>query len=265
MMFARRRQHALNTQRETALVLRAPDEMPYRMFPSEIVNNFRYLLTRLRYDATSPATHSSCIALVSALRQEGVTYTALALATTLAHDLDASVCVIDLNWGSPGLPAALTPPPLRRRWWKRRVPQLVSPDLPQSGGLAALLCGTATLDEALLATATPNLSLLPAGALPLSQRPVVARSGQLRTCIDTLMQRFDYVLLDVPAVLTTSDAIALASLAQACCVVVRQGVTPVHSVRAALDDLKHLPMLGVILNQASVATPRWITALVPQE
>ena len=62
-----------------------------------------------------------------------------------------------------------------------------------------------------------------------------------------------------------SDAIALASLGTACCLIIRQGVTPVSSVRRALDDVKHLPMLGVMLNQNRTMLPRWVQALVPQE
>lgn len=263
-MFARRKQRILDKHRATALVLGAPDHAPQRAFPSDVVNNFRHMLTRLTYSEAMQTRAISRISFVSALRQEGVTYTALALATTLAHDIDASVCLVDLNWWSPGLPAALALPPQPRRWWRKRT-QEAAPELPNSPGLAGVLDGSASLDDALLTTAMPNLFLLPAGALPLAQRPIVARSERLRACIETLSQRFRYVLLDVPAVLTTSDAIALASLGEACCMVVRQGVTPVNSVRTALDDLKHLPMLGVVLNQTTVATPRWIRALVPQE
>ena len=263
-MFARRKQRLLDKQRATSLVLAAPDHMPLRAFPSDVVNNFRHMLTRLTYSETQQTQNVSCISFVAALRQEGVTYTALALATTLAHDVDASVCLVDLNWWSPGLPAALALPQPPRRWWRKRK-QKIAQELPNSLGLAAVLDGSASLDDALLPTSMHNLFLLPAGTVPLTQRPIVARSERLRECIETLNQRFRYVLLDVPAVLTTSDAIALASLGKACCMVVRQGVTPINSVRTALDDLKHLPMLGVVLNQTTIATPGWIRALVPQE
>jgi Mrp family chromosome partitioning ATPase len=255
----------LDTHRKTALALGMPDAVPQRIFPSEIVNNFRHMLTRLTYGEALSDQRISRISFVSALQQEGVTYTALAFATTLAHDLDAEICLVDLNWWSPGLPGALALPPQPRRWWQRRKPQEPAVELPSSPGLAGVLNGTISLEEALVPTALSNLQVLPAGEIPLAQRPVVARSEQLRSCIETLSGYFHYVLLDVPAVLTTSDAIALASLGDACCIVIRQGVTPVNSVRTALDDLKHLQMLGVVLNQTRMSTPRWIRALVPQE
>ncbi len=264
-MFARRTQRLLDKQRSTALMLSAPDHTPQRVFPSEIVDNFRHMLTRLTYGETLSDKSISRISFVSALQQEGVTYTTLAFATTLAHDLDAQICLVNLNWWSSGLPSALALPPLPRRWWQRRNKQEPTPELPSSPGLAAVLDGSISIDNALLPTIMPNLFLLPAGTIPLEQRSIIARSERLRSCIETLSQYFHYVLLDVPAVLTTSDAIALASLGEACCMVVRQGVTPVNSVRTALDDLKHLPMLGVVLNQTTMTTPRWIRALVPQE
>jgi Mrp family chromosome partitioning ATPase len=111
----------------------------------------------------------------------------------------------------------------------------------------------------------PNLALLPAGDLSPAQRPAMARSDTLRTCIARLSRRFDHILLDIPAILATSDAIALASLGAACCVVVRQGITPVSNVRRALDDIKHLSILGVLLNQNRTVLPRWVNALIPQE
>ena len=93
----------------------------------------------------------------------------------------------------------------------------------------------------------------------------MARHDTLKACIKQLSRRFDHILLDVPAVLGTSDAIALASLSTACCLVVRQGITPVSQVRRALDDVKHLSMLGVVLNQAHMSLPNWVGAFVPQE
>jgi Mrp family chromosome partitioning ATPase len=80
-----------------------------------------------------------------------------------------------------------------------------------------------------------------------------------------LDEQFDHVLFDLPTVIETSDTLALAALAQACALVVRQGVTPVTEVQRALNDIKHVPVLGVILNQAQIATPRWILRLIPQE
>jgi Mrp family chromosome partitioning ATPase len=47
--------------------------------------------------------------------------------------------------------------------------------------------------------------------------------------------------------------------------VVRHGVTATPSVQRALDDVRHLKQLGIILNQVSIKTPRWLRTLIPQE
>jgi len=36
-------------------------------------------------------------------------------------------------------------------------------------------------------------------------------------------------------------------------------------VKRALDDIKHLNILGVMLNQTTLKTPRWMLNLIPQE
>src|SRR5215217_1301451 len=84
---------------ESALTLRTVDGAPLYTFPGPVINSMRHLETSLMYKGALPAR----IAMVAALRQEGVTYTTLALATTLAYDLAVRVCVVELNWWSPGV------------------------------------------------------------------------------------------------------------------------------------------------------------------
>jgi hypothetical protein len=262
---------------ESALTLRTADGAPLYTFPGPVINSMRHLETTLMYKGALPAR----IAMVAALRQEGVTYTTLALATTLAYDLAVRICVVELNWWSPGVKTQPPPENETHEISSRKLRRAKRPHGDSSitknesedtathasgtTGLAAVLMGNAALDEALIQTALPNLMLLPAGNLSPAQRPAMARHDTLKACIKQLSRRFDHILLDVPAILGTSDAIALASLGTACCVVIRHGVTPVSHVRRALDDVKHLSMLGVVLNQARMSLPNWVGAFVPQE
>lgn len=270
-----RKQHKAPPDAESALTLRTADGAPLYTFPGAVINSMRHLETTLMYKGALPAR----IAMVAALRQEGVTYTTMALATTLAYDLDVRVCVVELNWWSPGIktqPSTEAEPP--KSFWRKlrraksqpngsstRESEATAIQVSGTTGLAAVLMGNATLDEVLIPTALPNLMVLPAGNLLPAQRPAMARHDMLKACIKQLSRRFDHILLDVPAILGTSDAIALASLGTACCIVIRQGVTPVSQVRRALDDVKHLSMLGVVLNQARMSLPNWVCAFIPQE
>ncbi|MFV9503986.1 MAG: chromosome partitioning protein [Oscillochloridaceae bacterium umkhey_bin13] len=253
-----------------SMSLRTSDGKLMVAFTDETVATLRRMLTNLMYQATLPKR----IANVAALREEGVTYLTLAMAATLANDLEARICAVELNWWHPSMHLYLAgqPPQLRaaqasgRRRKKTPLPN-DSISAPPSAdiGLAAVLRGTTPLEQALVPTAQANLHLLPAGYVPSNARSALARSSELKQLIETLGTQFDYLLLDMPATTIISDTAALSALASAMTVVVRQGVTPANTVKETLDEIKHVPVLGVILNQVQVATPNWILRMLPQE
>lgn len=222
------------------LLQRAQGELLYAFAPLTI-DAMRYMTTRLMATNALP---QRC-AVVSALREEGVTYTALALALTLAHDTARRICYVDLNW-----------------WWPTARLRDVGSSEP---GVAALLTHEADLTQALLPTNYSNLALLLAGNLAVTQRPVVARSSALAALIGALSEQFDQLILDIPAILTTSDAIPLTSLGDATCVVVRHGVSTTNVTHQALDRINHVPTLGVILNRAQAQIPAWLLKWIGQE
>jgi Mrp family chromosome partitioning ATPase len=230
-----------------------------------MVRSIRYMLTRLTANQEMPKR----LAVSSALSGEGVTTIALALAQTLANDTGAKVAVVELNWWSPGLLRALSQLKQIESSAKRRASKGKEIPLLESfqgrPGLSDYLEGRVSLDDALLDSDLPNLSLLPAGEVPLQQQPILARSQALQDAINELSERFDYLIFDLPSVLGSSETIVLGSYASACCFVVQQGVTSTTQVQNALDDIKHLPILGVLLNQTRIRTPQWIQALLPQE
>lgn len=206
-------------------------------YPSETIDGLRHLVTRLRQRDRLPER----LSIVSALRQEGVSYLAHALAATLAHDLSARVCLVDLNY-----------------WWPNEGFQ--------SGEnrctLSAVIAGQARLDEALLHTGWPEIAILPAGEVPRHSRSKVAHSREIRAIIQDLQLQFDHLILDVPAILSTPDSVALASLSDSACLVIRQGVTSKDDVSRALDEIEHLDVVGVIMNQVRLATPAWLVKML---
>lgn len=217
-------------QPDQSLTLPAANGETAMIFSEGLVEQIRYMLARIQQDSNLPKK----LALAAALRSEGVTHTAYALATVMAHDLKVRVCLVDLNW-----------------WWPSPSPLTAG----EPKGLAGVLQNEISLEEALVASGWPGLSLLPAGKLDRTIRPVIARSKELKDAVDELSLKFDYLILDIPAILATSDAVPLAGLADACCLVVQHGTTPAEDSKGALEEIRHLPVLGVILNRSKFTTP----------
>ena len=226
-----------NTEHATGLTLQVTNDSLATVFPSQVVDSLRHMTSWLMRDKPLSAT----TALIATLPEEGVTYSTLALAATLAHDLPGNICVVELNWYRPGM--------------KTILGEFNSP------GMAALFTDNASTQEVLTTTLTPNISLIPAGNLPMEQRTIVARSSKLGNAIDELGKQFRHVVLDIPAITLTSDAIPLAALAGDCLLVIRQGVTPLSEVKRALADMDHLHILGVMLNKAHYDLPKRLQGL----
>jgi Mrp family chromosome partitioning ATPase len=120
------------------------------------------------------------------------------------------------------------------------------------------------LDEALVCTADPCLAWLPAGDLDPSQRSPAARSHALEAILADLSRQFDYLILDIPAIRATSDALPLASLGAAGCLVVSQDGASVGTAQRVLDEVAPLPLLGVLMNRVDLKTPRFLLQFIPE-
>lgn len=233
-----RRQKTTETRENPDLILPMGNGTPVYQFSGTTIDNMRAMINRIKRHGEFPAR----LAVISALRQEGVTYISRALATTLAHDTTQKVCIVDANW-----------------WWPAPA-DLVAADNP---GLAGVISGEASLDEIITPSGWSNLALVPAGNIQRQLRPVMARSSALKEIFDALATQYDHLILDVPAIQSTSDAIPLASLADACCVVIQHGVTTIEDISLALDEVAHIKMLGVILNRVKLSTPEKLLKYIP--
>jgi Mrp family chromosome partitioning ATPase len=231
---------------ELALTLQVEGSSAALTFPAEVIESMRRTLSRLITQKTLP----SRLSLVASLRQEGTTYLTRAMATTIAKDMGVTVCVVELNWWHPDQSLFLQS-------------ENETPGGPP--GLAGVLTEAIKLEAAILHTNHPNLDILPAGRMPIADRPVLARSTHLKEIMYQLSEQYEYLILDIPAISSTNDAVPLASLGDACCLVIHQGVTPVEKVRSALDEIDHLAVLGVIMNKVHIATPSLFLNLIPQD
>jgi Mrp family chromosome partitioning ATPase len=226
------------------LAILLEDDTRVHMTPARVAAALRYFLARVQlHDADGLPSR---LALTSALVGEGVTYVTRSLASVIAYDTDASVVVVDLNWRRPTRPA--------------------EGDAASAGdrplGLADVVEAGVPLDDVVVTTKNPRLSLVSPGEVPVARRPALAVSDALGTVLDKLEGKFTHVLLDLPPVLASADAMNLAQLADAYVLVVRQGATSESQVEAALEELQGADSLGVILNRYDSRIPKRIRRLV---
>ena len=96
---------------------------------------------------------------------------------------------------------------------------------------------SATLQEVLQHTTTPNLDFISAGPLPVNPAELIAGLG-LAKLIDQIKDDYDIILVDAPPVLGLADAPTLASHVDATLFVVQANHARGRQPRIALTRLK---------------------------
>lgn len=190
--------------------------------------------------ASAMPSAERCKLLVTGCRSgEGSSTIAAQLAAKFATDGEGETVLVDANMRAPVLHERLKTP---------RTP-----------GLTDVLGGIAPLQQALVSTSEPNLSLLPAGAPTLDAGRLLA-NGSFGAVLDALSKRFSAVIVDAPPVLLFPDAALIARAVDAALLVVWAGRTRRHVVLAAKRELEHtgVNIAGVVLNRNRRYIPRWI-------
>jgi receptor protein-tyrosine kinase len=169
------------------------------------------------------------LAVISASRKEGRSFIAANLAVVFAQ-LGARTVLIDAD--------------LRQSCQHRLF------GLDNRAGLSAVLSGRAAAPEALERVAhLPNLSVLPAGALPPSPQDLLGRPifAQL---LRQLATHVDLILLDCPPVAQTADAQTIAVRAGAALIVVRKDSSRLWRVQGVSDSVLQAKctIVGAVLN-----------------
>ena len=123
----------------------------------------------------------------------------------------------------------------------------------RSPGLVDVLTGHTELDDALYEVQDTGLWLLPAGS-PSQNAPNLLESGRMRELVEELGERFEFVVLDSPPILATTDARILCQMADATVAVVHWGSTRRAVVRNTLDQLRgaNARLAGSLLTMVDV-------------
>jgi len=165
------------------------------------------------------------VMVTSAVPREGKTLTAINLALTFSESYGRRVLLIDADLRRPSIHEVLA--------------------IPNDHGLSELLQSDRI--EPTTVSVSPGLAVLPAGNI--SENPLAGlSSARMRTFVEEMATRFDWVLLDTPPVGLLPDAQVLGRVAQAAVFVIRAGATPYPVVDRAIAELGRDCIIGTVLN-----------------
>ncbi len=175
------------------------------------------------------------LAVTSAVTHEGKTSVAVQLAMSLARTTNKPVLLIDGDMRSPNLHDIF--------------------DVKLAPGLAKVLEGKTSLEEAIVATSCPALDLLPAGKLASNPHQLLGSSG-FSALLESISGKYRYVIIDTPPVLAASESLMLAKMAEASLVCVLRDVSRIDQVKKAYQRLQIAggKPVGLVLNGVPTKT-----------
>ncbi|HJS75602.1 MAG TPA: polysaccharide biosynthesis tyrosine autokinase, partial [Vicinamibacteria bacterium] len=172
--------------------------------------------------------HGNVILLTSSIPQEGKSTTAINLARALAESGEPTL-VVDFD--------------LRRSSVHNHLRLYREP------GLADYCSREVKLDVVMQSTKEPNLSAVTSGKLPPNP-PALIGSTAVKRFLDECRERFTWILLDAPPIVSVTDPLLLAKLADMVLMVVRYNQVDRKLARRSLVALRRTDarVAGVVLN-----------------
>jgi capsular exopolysaccharide synthesis family protein len=192
------------------------------------VEAFYQLVASLRYSSTHPPR---TIAFTSADQGDGKSTIALNTAISLGQ-MKARVLIVDADLRRPTMHTKL--------------------GVANETGLSDVLVGVAALDDAIRPTEHPGVSVLPSGR-PAPNPVGLLQSEQFETVLKQARDRFDFVIVDGPALRSIVDGIVLGVKTEGTVLIVSSTSSEGRGVRSAIERLRSvggINLLGVVLNRA---------------
>lgn len=190
---------------------------------------FRMLRTRILQRARP--NDWTTIGLTSPGAGEGKSVMAINLALTIAREKNNSVFLIDLDMRSP------------------RICQYLNVDPPSS--LSDYFARNAEIDQCLFSIGLENLALA-GNRQPIEQSSELLAGGRVEKMLDHIRATAPdpIVIVDLPPLLSTDDALVVAPKLDACLLVVCEGKTRRDGAAKSLDLLAEYNLAGIVLNKS---------------
>jgi polysaccharide chain length determinant protein (PEP-CTERM system associated) len=192
---------------------------------SAVAEQYRVAATRL--GLVEGKQKSTVVCMTSALMGEGKTSTALNMAYVLARDLNRKTVLVDCDLKRPMVRAYA--------------------GMESTAGLTEVLLGQKTLDECLEYHDQLGIWVLPAG-IEASGTAALAHVDRLSELIQGLRERFEYIVLDSPPLLSVAESMLIVRMADVVVHVIRARSTPRDMVAGAIKMIGQERAVAVILN-----------------
>lgn len=198
---------------------------------SQVAEQFRRL--RNSVQALNSDGASRTVMMTSSIRGEGKTVASLNLGIALAELPQMRVLILDADHASA------------------RVEHYLG--LPRRQGFTEVLQGRLPLDQAIRNTAIDRMDVMGAGSSPHNPADIL-NIDRIRSVLNAVKRRYDYILIDSPAALTMNSPSVLGSLADGIILVVRLNSTPKMYVEEAYQLLENLGgnILGTCLTDGTL-------------
>ena len=180
----------------------------------------------------------SRLGVTSALRGEGRTTIALAMAAVQAREFGRRALLVDADFENPTLGMAF--------------------GYEGAPGLAELTSGEVSVDRAVHEIGE-GVALLPAG-MANKRRSRMVRELLNSDVLQELSELYEVAVVDMPPLLGSTDGPLLAANFDNALLVVRAQVTPMSKVEEAVGMLAKPPL--VLINGVTTSVPDWLTKLV---
>lgn len=126
-------------------------------------------------------------------------------------------------------------------------------DIEKEKGLSNVLINEIKFEEAVSATAIPNLFLLNSGDIPPNPAELAA-SQQMKALLRKAREAYDYVIIDSPPIIAVTDALILSTEADGVILTVFSGAVNKNEVLKSVSLLENVKakVLGVLINGLNI-------------
>lgn len=204
------------------------EEGSNKSVPFAVVEAYKTIRTNLLFLLSQ--SDKKIITVSSSLKGEGKSTTSVNLAIALSQ-LGGNVLLVDCD--------------LRKATIHKKL------KIKNAVGITSVLAGFCELSEA-ITSINPSLSVLTSGPIPPNAAELLS-SKKLDETLDSLSEKYDYIIIDTPPVNVVSDALMIAAKSTGLIMVVKDNYIDHTDFERALSsiELAGVRPLGVILNSAN--------------